>query len=156
MLAIANVRALFRMKQDDDNTDPEISDGDSVDPGESTLASDIEEDNFDNQQEVPHYDQARRDKTILTTRVPVSKTCSRADTVIARSSLPNQRHPAGAIAPPVLKRQKSTINILRKSDVVPAQALLLPKAGGDQNVPQRKAGGDHNLLQHQMATFEVA
>jgi len=52
--------------------------------------------------------------------------------------------------------QKSTINKLRESDVVPAQVLPLPKAGGDQNVPQPKAGGDHNVPQHQKATFEVA
>jgi hypothetical protein len=32
----------------------------------------------------------------------------------------------------------------------------LPKASGDQTVPQPKAGGDHNISQHQKATFEVA
>jgi len=59
------------------------------------------------------------------------------------------------MAPPLLKRQKSTINISRKSDIV--QALPLPKAGGDQNVPQQKpGGGDHNVPQHQKSTFEVA
>jgi len=119
------------------------------------LTSDIEEDDLDNQ-EVLHLDQSRRDKTIRTTRVPPPKKRSRAETVIARTSLPNLRHPAGAIAPPLLKRQKSTINILRESDVVPAQALPLLKTGGDQNVPQPKAGGDHNVPQHQKATFEVA
>jgi hypothetical protein len=60
------------------------------------------------------------------------------------------------VAPPLLKRQKSTVNILRESDIVPAQALPLPKAGGDHSVPQPKAGGDHNVPQHQKATFEVA
>jgi len=59
------------------------------------------------------------------------------------------------MAPPLLKRQKSTINILRKSDTVPAQVLPLSKAGGDHSVPQPKAGGDHNVPQHQMAAFEV-
>ena len=54
----------------------------------------------------------------------------------------------------MLKHQKSTINISRKSDVL--QALLLPKTGGDQNVLQPKAGGDHNIPQHKKATFEVA
>jgi len=59
------------------------------------------------------------------------------------------------MAPPLLKRQKSTINISRESDIV--QALPLPKAGGHQNVPQQKpGGGDHNVPQHQKATFEVA
>jgi hypothetical protein len=60
------------------------------------------------------------------------------------------------MAPPLLKPQKSTINILRKSDIVPAQARLLPKAGGGQSVPQPKAAGDNNIPQHKKATFEVA
>jgi len=60
------------------------------------------------------------------------------------------------MAPPLLKRQKSTINILRESEIVPAQVLPLPKAGGDHSVPQPKAGGDHNVPQLQKATFEVA
>ena len=155
VLEIANVRAIILMKQDDDDTDREISENECEDLGESTLSSDIEEDDLDNQQEVLHLDQARRDKTIRTTRVPPPKKRSRADTVIARTSLPNLRHPAGAMVPPLLKRQKSTINISRESDIV--QALPLPKAGGDLNVPQQKpGGGDHNVPQHQKATFEVA
>jgi len=60
------------------------------------------------------------------------------------------------MAPPLLKCQKSTINILRESDIVPALALPLPKAGGDHSVPQPKASGDHNVPQNQNATFEVA
>jgi hypothetical protein len=56
----------------------------------------------------------------------------------------------------LLKCQKSTINILRESDVVPAQALPLLKTGGVQNVPQPKAGGDHNVPQLQKASFKVA
>jgi hypothetical protein len=86
--------------------------------------------------------------------VPPPKKQSRADTVIARTPLPNLRHPTGAIAPPLLKRQKSVINISCESDVV--HALPLPKASGDQTVPQPNAGGDHNIPQHQKATFEVA
>jgi len=117
------------MRQDDDDTDREISNDESEDPGQSTLSSDIDEDDFDIQQEVLHLDQARRNKTIQTTRVPPPKKRSRADTVIARAPLSNLRHPAGAIAPPLLKRQKSVINISCNSDVV--QALPLPKAGGD-------------------------
>ena len=59
------------------------------------------------------------------------------------------------MVPPLLKRQKSTINISCESDIV--QALPLPKAGGDHNMPQQKpGGGDHNVPQHQKATFEVA
>jgi hypothetical protein len=143
VLEIANIRAIILMKQDDDDVDREISNDESEDLGESTLSSDIEEDDLDIRQEVLHLDQARRDKTIRTTRVPPPKKRSRADTVIARAPLPNLRHPAGAIAPPLLKRQKSVINISRESDVL--QALPLPKASGDHNVPQ-----------HQKATFEVA
>jgi len=60
------------------------------------------------------------------------------------------------MAPPSLKRQKSTINILCESDIVPAQVLPLPKAGGDHSVPQPKPGGDHNVPQHHKATFDIA
>jgi hypothetical protein len=147
---------MILIKQDDDDTDRELSEDECEDLGESTLSSDIEEVDLDNQQEVLHLDQARRDKSIRTTRVPLPKKRSRADTFIASNSLPNLRHPAGAIAPPLVKRPKSAINILRESDVIPAQALTLPKAGGDQNVPQPKAGGEHNVPHHQKATFEVA
>jgi len=155
VLEIGNVRAIILMKQNDDNTDQEISDNQSEDPGESVSSSDIEEDDSDNQQEVLHLDQAHCDKTIQTTRVPLPKKQSCADTVIARTSLPNLWHPAGAIAPPLLKLQKSTITILHESDVVPAQALSFIKAAGDQNLSQPKAGGDNNVPQHQKATFEV-
>ena len=143
------------MKQDDDDVHREISENESQHFGESTLSSDIEEDDLDIRQEVLRLDQVRHDKTIRTTRVPPPKNLSRADTVIAPTSLPNLRHPARAMAPPLLKRQKSTINISRESDIV--QALPLPKAGGDHNMPQQKpGGGDHNVPQHQKATFEVA
>jgi len=155
VLEIANVCAIIYMKQDDDDTDWVISEKGSEDPAESTLSSDIEEDDLDNQQEVLHLDQAHRDETIRTTRVPLPMQWSCSDTVIARTSLPNLRHPAGAIAPLLLKRQKSTINISQESDIV--EALPLPKAGGDQKVPQPKAGGgDHNVSQHQKRTTEVA
>jgi len=59
------------------------------------------------------------------------------------------------MAPPFLKCQKSTINILRESDIVPAHARPLAKASWDNSVPQPKAGGDHNVPQRQKATFEV-
>jgi hypothetical protein len=155
VLEIANVRAIILMKQDDNDTDQEISENESQDLGESTLSSDIEEDDLDNQQKVLHLGQARCDRTIRTTRVPPPKKRSRADTVIARTLLPNLRHPAGAMAPPLLERQKSTINISHETDIV--QALQPPKPGGDHNMPQQKpGGGDHNVGQHQQATFEVA
>jgi hypothetical protein len=120
------------------------------------LSSDIEEDDLDTKQEVLHLDQARYDETIRTTRVPPPKKRGRADTVIAPTSLANLQHLAGAIALPLLKRQKSTVKILHESDVVPAPAHPLPKAGGHQYVPQPKAGGNHNIPQYQQATFQVA
>jgi len=153
VLELASVHGITLIKQDDDDTDRDISNDESEDLGECTLSSDIEEDFLDIRQEVLQLDQAHRDTTIWTTRVPLPKTRSRADTVIARPPLPNLRHPAELIAPPLLKLQKSVINISRESDVV--QALPLPKASGDQNVPQLKAGGDYNGSRHQKATFEI-
>jgi hypothetical protein len=128
-LAIAIVRRLIVMTKDDNDTQREISENESEDLEESTLSFDIEEDNLENQQEVLQVDQACRDKTIRTTSDPPPKNQSRADTVIARTSLPNLRPPAGAMAPPLLKQPKSAINISRESDIV--QAIPLPKAGGD-------------------------
>jgi hypothetical protein len=54
------------MKQDNDDIDREISNDESQDLGESTLSSNIKEDDLDIRQEVLHLDQARRDKTIQT------------------------------------------------------------------------------------------
>jgi len=151
VLEIANVRAIIHyMKQDDDDCDWEIGEDSSEDPPQSTLSCEIKADDFDNEQEVLYLHQAYREKTIRPTRISQPKQRSCADTIIARTSLPNLWHPARAIAPPLLKLQKSTINILRKSDVIPSQAMPLPKAGGDQNVPQTKAGGNHSVPQHQM------
>jgi len=154
VLEIATVRVIIVMRQDDDITDGEIGNDENEYPGESTWSSDIEEDNSENQQGVLHLDQACLDKTLRTTRVPLPTKWSRANTVIARTPLPNLQHPAGAPARPLLKRQKSTTKISCESDIV--QALPLPKAGGDKYVPQPKAGGDHNVPQHHKATFEVA
>jgi len=104
VLEIASVGPiLFLTKQDDDDSDQEISEDESEAPGECTLSSEIEEDDLDDQPEVPHLDQARRDMIMRTTRVPLPMKQSRADTDIARTSLSNLRHPAGAIAPPLLE-----------------------------------------------------
>jgi hypothetical protein len=101
------------------------------------MSSDIEEDDLDNPQEVLHVDQTCRDKAIQTTRVTPPTIQSRAGTVIACTSLPNPRYTAVAMGPPLLKRQKSTINISQESDIV--QVLLLPKADGNHNVLPTKA-----------------
>src|SRR5882757_5598110 len=143
----------------DDETDQEIGDDESVDTGESTLPSDIEEDDLDHQQEVLHLGQARRDKSLRTRRVLLPKKRSRADTVIARPPLPNSRNLPAAMAPPLLKRQKSALlNKFSESDhATSGRALVLPnKSSGDQNIPQPKASSDQNVPQHQKATFEVA
>jgi len=142
----------------DDETDQEIGEDDSDDTGESTLSSDIEEDDLDHQPEVLHLGQARQDKSLRTTRVPLPKKQSHADTVIARPPLPNSRNLPAAMAPPLLKRQKSALfNKSSESDRAPsARALVLPnKSSGDQNSPQPKASSDQNVPQHQKATFDV-
>jgi len=46
----------------DDKTDHEIGDHNSEDTRESTLSSDIEEDDLDHQHELLHLGQARQDK----------------------------------------------------------------------------------------------
>ena len=63
------------------------------------------------------------------------------------------------MAPPLLKRQKSSLlNKVSKSDCAQsARALLLPNTSStDQNIPQPSASSDQNVPQHQKATFEVA
>ena len=142
----------------DDETEQEIDDNDREDTGLSTLSSDIEEDNLDHQQEVLHLGQVCRDKSLRTTRVPLPKKPSHADTVIARPPLRNSPNLPAAMAPPLLKRQKSSLlNKLSESDCAPsARALVLPnKSSGDQNIPQPKASSDQNVPQHQKGTFEV-
>ena len=146
------------MKQDDD-TDPDICDGEnqgeSEDTGECTLSSDIEQDDLDHEQEVLLLGQACRDKSLQTTRVPLPKQRSCANTVIARPLLPNSWKPPGSMAPPLLKRQKSALlNKSSESDRAPsAQALLQPMSSGDQNAPQPKASAYQNVPKHQKATF---
>jgi len=142
----------------DDEPNQGIGDNDSEDTRESTLSSNIEEDDLDYHQQVLHLGQARRNKLLRTTRVPLPKEWSRADTVIARPLLPNSRNLPAAMAPPLLKRQKSSLlNKLSESDrASPGRALVLPnKSSGDQNSPQPKASSDQKVPQHQNATFEV-
>jgi hypothetical protein len=56
VLKIANVRAIVFLKQDDDNTDQQISNDESEDPGESNIVSDIKEDDLDIRQDILHVD----------------------------------------------------------------------------------------------------
>jgi len=142
-----------------DETDQELGDDDHEDTRESTLSSNIEQDYFDHQQEVLHLGQAHREKSLRTTRVPPPKKRSHVDTVIARPPLPNSRNLPAAMAPPLLKCQKSyLLNRLSESDCTPsARALVLPnKSSSDHNIPQPKASSNQNVSQHQKATFEAA
>ena len=146
------------INESEDKTDQEISDDDSEDTGESILSSNIKEDDLDHQEEVLHLGQAPQGKSLRTTRVPQPKKGSRADTVIARPPLPNSQNLPSAMAPPLLKHQKSSLlNKLSESDCSPSvQALVLPNmSSGDHNIPQPKASSDENVPQHQKATFEV-
>ena len=153
------LRSPISLLNQNDDTDQQIGDDDSEDTRESTLPSDIKEDNLDHQQEVLHLGQARREKSLCTTRVPLPKKPSRADTVIPHPPLPNSRNLPAAMAPSQLKRQKSSLlNKLSESDSAPsAWALVLPnQSSGDQNSPQPKASSNQNVPQHQKAPFEVA
>jgi hypothetical protein len=80
---IAKVRAIILMRRDADDTDREISNDEIQGTRASTQSSDIEEDHLDIVQEVLHLDQTLRDKTLETTRVPLPKKRSHANTVIA-------------------------------------------------------------------------
>jgi hypothetical protein len=151
LLETAIVRSVILIKQDDADTDRESSNDDIDDPGVSTLSSNIIEDDFDSLQEVLHLDLVCSEKRIQTARVPLPKKQIHANTVTVRDPLPTQRHLVRAIAPPLLKRQNSTINISCKSAIV--QVLRHPNAGGDKILPQPKVSGDHNVLEHQRATL---
>jgi len=71
VLEIANVQKIILMKQDNDDTNWEISINQSDVGGESTLSSNIEDDDLGNRLKVLHLAQACCDKTIRTTRVPL-------------------------------------------------------------------------------------
>jgi hypothetical protein len=101
--------SLMLLLKQDDGINQKLSDDKSEDPGESTLLSDLKEDDSDYQQEVHLLGLGRWDKSLPTTRIPLQKTQSRSDTVIVHSPLPNSRNPAWAMAPPLLKCVKSTI-----------------------------------------------
>jgi len=150
------------MKQDED-TDQSIGDDESEgkreDTGDSTISSDIEEDDLDHQVQFPLFGQAHWDKSLRNTRVLLTKKLSCANTASARPLLPNSWTPLGSVAPPpLLKHQNSTfLNKSSDSDHAPsAQMLPQPKSSGDQNAPQPKASADQKVSQHQQATFEVA
>ena len=135
------------MKLDDDtdqDTGDDESDGERKDSIESSLSSDIEDDDWNYQQEVLLLGQARRGKTLRTSRAPLPKKRSRTDTVTARPQLPHCRKLHWSIAPQLLTHQKYTL--LNKSsdcDYAPsANVLPQPKSSGDLNTLQPKAIAD--------------
>jgi len=141
------------------DSNQEIGDDETEDATESTLSSDIEEDDLEHRQEELWQGQACRDKSLRTTRVPLPMIRSHADNVIACPLLPNSRNPPATMAPQLLKCQTSTLlNKVSECDCAPsARALVLPhKSSGDQHAAQPKASSDQNIPQYQKATFEVA
>jgi hypothetical protein len=103
---------MLLMLQDDvtnHDIDVDESEGQSDDTRETTLSSDIEDDDFNCPQQVLLLGQPRYDKSAQTKRVPLPKHRSCADTVVARPLLPNPRKPPGSMAPPLLNRQMSAL-----------------------------------------------
>jgi len=136
----------------DDETDQEIGDHKSEDTGASTLSSNLEDDDLDDQLKVLYLGQVRRDKSLHTSGVPLPKKRSPTDTVIACPPCSNSRNVPSAIAPPVLELQKSAVlNKFSKSNRARSGgALMLPnKSSSDHNVPQPKASSDQNVPHHQ-------
>jgi len=94
------------MQNNDTGQDIEDDDGEGEceDTGETTLSSDIQEDDLDHQQQVLLLCRARRDKSSRTRMVPLPEKRSRADPVMARLVIPNPRKPPGSMVPPLFKR----------------------------------------------------
>jgi hypothetical protein len=142
-----------------DDTDQEIGDVAKEDTVESTILSNIQADNLDHQQEVPRLGLVHWDKSLPTTRVPLLKKWSRADTVLECPPFPNTRNLPTAMSPPLFKCQMSCLlNKLSMFEHAPsARALVVPnKSSRALNIPQPKASSDQNIPQHQEATFEIA
>ena len=77
--------------------------------GEFTLSSDIEEDDWNHQQDVFLLGPAHQDKSLRSTRVPLTEKRCHDHTVIAHPLLPNHRKPPGSSTPPLLMCQKSAL-----------------------------------------------
>jgi len=107
----------------------------------------MDEADLDGQQQVPSQGQARQDKSLQTTRLPQLMQPSSADTVIAPPPHPHFRYSAVAMAPTLLKCQKSNLlNKLSESDHAPScQALPLCMSSGDRKVPQPQAGAHQKV-----------
>jgi len=101
--------SLVSVMEHHDDTNWEIGDYETADSRECTLSPKIDEDDWDHQQEVLLQSQEGQDKSLRTTRVPLPKKQSHANTVIPRPQLPNSRNPARVMRPPLLKCRKSTL-----------------------------------------------
>jgi hypothetical protein len=64
VLEIGNIHAIYLMREDDADTDQEISLNKSGDRGKSTMSYNINADYFDNLQEVLPLNQMHREKTL--------------------------------------------------------------------------------------------
>jgi len=96
------------MKQDD-HSNQEITDDQSLCTGECPVSSDIEDYNLDQQHKGLLLCKALQDKSLRTKWVPLEMNRSHADTVTARSLLSIPWQPAGEMAPPLLKCPKATL-----------------------------------------------
>jgi len=143
------------MKQDDNNNQ-EISNNESEDTRESTLACDIEEEDVDHELVVQHLAKECLGKSLWTTMVAHPPTLSHATIVIVHPPLPNSWFQHEVMAPRLLNQWSSILldKSFESDHVLFARALPLPKCSGAQNVLQPKANGDQNIPQCQMATFE--
>jgi len=133
------------MKQYDD-TYQVISNDENKTTRVSIISFNVEERNVDDYQAVILQCQPYQDKSLQIAMVSLQKRRSSSNTVIARLPLGNSWNPLVAVAPPLLKSQKSThLNNVSESDQAPSiQALPLPNPSRAQNIPQ-----------HQNATLEV-
>ena len=133
--------SLISLVKENDDTDWENGHDASEDTGESTIWSNIEEDDFNHQLDVLHLGKVHQNNSLQTTRVPLLEKRNSARTIIAHPPLPNSRKPPGSMAPPLLKHHKSALlNKLSRSDhLLSAQVLPHLKSSGDQNAPQPQA-----------------
>jgi len=134
----------FTMR-DHNNTDRDICDAESEATVESTFPSDIEEDKLNHKQEGFFLCHAHWDKLLWTTRVPLpkNKTCAENDIACLASKFPKST--CGNAATTAQMLWVSPLRQISKSDRAPSvQALPLPRASGDHDIPK-----------HHKAAFEI-
>jgi len=142
----------------DDNTNQQISNGESENTRQSNEYFDIKEYNLDHQQMVLLVGLARWKWPFIHYQSSTVKGTKPSNSLIFRLPLPRYWIPDGAMVLQLHKLQISThLNELSKSNHTPTgKALPLCKSHGEQNLPQPKASGTQNVSQHQHATIEIA